>query len=142
MVRPTKIGSMWMSRAKEFIHGPRFHKPRGKIFIRGRPGWPRYKMMQINGGIPFIQSVMRPVYTGELKCINKIVEWTGQEYLFKFRINPFITVGGKNYTFYSFAFNKERLKKLVNHIAKNNHYRIRTQKVRGIKLYRIYKRNR
>lgn len=141
MVRPTKIGSMWMSRTKTFIHGPRFHKPIGTIFMRGKPGWPRYKMMQINGGIPFIQSIMRPVYPEELKHINKLIEWTGEEYVFKFLIKPFIKIEGKNYAFYSFAFTKDRLNKLINHIKNNNYYRIKPLTYRGIKIYRIYKIN-
>lgn len=144
MIRPRTIGSLWMSRNMQYLHGPRFAEPKGRIFIRGAPGWPKYKLMiPVPGAEALIQSIIRPVRYEEAKKLIKIAHWNGQEYEFpRLKINPYQKIDGKTYTFYTIALDKKNLNKYIDHIKERNQYRTIITTIKGIKIYKIYKTKR
>ena len=144
MIRPRNIGSLWMSRNMQYLHGPRFAQPRGQIFIRGLPGWPRYKVMiPVPGAEALIQSAIRPTIPGEAKKLIKLAKWNGQEYEFPgLKISSYMKIDHSTYTFYTIALDKKNLERFINHIKEKNTYRTITTTLKGIKIYKIYKTKR
>ena len=144
MERPRAKGSLWMSRNMKFLHGPRFAQPKGKIFMRGLPGWPRYKLMiPVPGAEALIQSTIRPTTHSEAAKLIRLALWNGQEYEFPgLNISPYMKINDKTYTFYTIALDKTSLKRFINHIKEKNNYRVISIKLKGLKIYKLYKAKR
>jgi len=142
MARPKQIGSLWISEKKKFIHGPRFRQPSKfkRIWVRGlNRSKPRYKMGLSKSDTPLIQSVFRPVYPGEWKYLRKISEWDGRQYIFpKMKIPPYLHFVKKRYQYYSFAFDKKILEKLIRYISRRYNYRTKNLVVNNVTVMRIY----
>ena len=142
--RPTEIGSMWMGANKRLIHGPRFFDPRNmkRIWLQtGDKSYPRYLLGETNSGAVVIQSVLRPVYPGEMPYFDRLIRWNGHEYEFPtLKIRPFATYEHAKYTFYSFSFTRSILESLINHVNVKNYYRVKDINASGIKIYVLYRR--
>lgn len=130
---------------RKFIHGPRFISPKKlkDIFTQGlNQNMPRYVMgFDKKDSLLKIQSVIRPIFPGEEAKIKSMILWDGTEFIFPtLRISPMMTIDGKEFSFYSFAFDKQVLKMLLDNIREKHNYRIKKRTVSEYDMYFIYQR--
>ena len=132
-----------MASNKKLIHGPRFAKPQKfkKFFYRGYNRYkPRYIVGVTEDGTKQVQSVLRPVYYGEMKKISKLTYYNGDKYVFVFKIKPKRKLEGEQYKFYTFTFDKDMIRAVKEDLEPLYKVRVFKRTVKGIDIYIIYRR--